>query len=115
MDDMIVNSTGGLPLTPMEDDKSPEQQSIEREQYQEDYSLAALVDHPGWQQIRDIMVSDIDDFKTFKNIDMSQYNNTELGEVVRTERMVAEKLQGYLNRIDDAVKAVVIANERRDK
>lgn len=94
----------------IESEKSPEQKLIEAEQRQQDFSLAALKDHPGWKQIREQMEKDVEDFKSFVHIDMAKYNNTELGEVVRTERMVADKLQGYLNKIDAAVEAVVRAN-----
>lgn len=104
MDDFV---TAALPSQALvEDEKSPEQKAIEHDQTQDDYHLAALVDHPGWVQIREQMEKDIDDFKTFRSIDMSKYTNTQLGEVVRTERMVADKLQEYLNQIEEAVKAV---------
>lgn len=92
---------------PIEQDKSPEQKIIESEQVQDDRILAALQDHPGWIKLREGIEQDIADFNSFKNIDMSKYNDKELGEVVRTERMVATKLQNYLSKIDEAVKAVI--------
>ncbi len=90
----------------VEDEKSYELKRIESEQAQKDYSLAALNDHPGWIQIRKEMEQDIENFKTLKNINLARYRNDQLGELVRVEHMVAEKLQKYLDKTDNAVKAI---------
>lgn len=119
MDD-VQSSTAQAPYEKLTDvgydieaEKSAEQKLIEQKQAQEDMQLAALRDHPGWKQIREQMEQDIEKFKSLEAIDMSRLDNAKLGEVVRTERMVATKLQEYVNKIDNAVKAVVIANGPR--
>jgi hypothetical protein len=108
MDDMI---TAALPTQALiEEEKSSEQKTTEREQLNEDRHLAALKDHPGWAQIREQMLKDIDDFRNLTNVDISKYTDAELGQVVRGEKMVADKLQGYVQKIESAVKAVVASN-----
>lgn len=108
MDDFI---TAALPTQALvEEEKSPEQKTIEYEQTQEDYLLAALVDHPGWEELKKQILQDIDDFKSFKNIEMQKYDDDQLGRVVRTERMVAEKLELYLTKIDNAAQAIASRN-----
>ncbi len=89
-----------------EADKSPELKQQEEAQRQEDINLAALRDHPGWKQIRKQMVKDIEGFRTLSNLKIKEYTDSELGQVARTELQVAEKLQGYLSKIDQAVEAV---------
>ena len=58
------------------------------------------------------METDIDNFRMLKNIQMKSYDNSQLGELVRVEHMVAEKLQSYLTTIDEAVKAIVDGKTR---
>lgn len=90
----------------IEAEKSDEQKAAEHEEAQKEYAVAALSEHPGWKTLRDMMVQDIDDFRTLKFVNMKQYTDKELGEVVRGEHAVANKLQAYLKKVDDAVKAV---------
>jgi hypothetical protein len=47
-----------------------------------------------------------------RDVNLKQYDNAQLGEVVRVEHMLAEKLQKYLAKVDDAVKAVSDGREK---
>ena len=90
----------------MGQEKSPEQAAIEHEQVQKDYSLAALIDHPGWKQIKDKMLADVERIRSLKDIDFKTYPDKELGEVVRSEFQLATKLEEYLSSVEEAVKAI---------
>lgn len=105
MEDVDV-STSTAPSYPIDEDKSPEQAEIEHEQTQEDYSLAALIDHPGWKQIHDKMEADIKRIRSLSDIKMNEYTDKELGEVVRGEFRVASQLEKYLSSVSDAVEAI---------
>ena len=110
MDDLITSS---LPLPTaalVEEEKSEDQKAAEYEQVQEDYNLAALYDHPGWKKIKEMFEQDIEDFRMLKKINISALDDAHLGQSVRVERMVAEKLQEYMNRVDEAAKAVATKN-----
>lgn len=103
----MLQSTSSLATAPLiEDEKSAAQKAEEQKDSQDDFSVAALSKHPGWKQIREMMTQDIEDITMLKAIDMQKYTNEELGEVVRVEHQVAEKLQKYLSKVDEAVRAV---------
>lgn len=90
----------------IEAEKSTEQKETEDKENQKLIEVAALAQHPGWKHIRKMMAEDLDNVLRLKEVDLQKYTNAELGEVVRVEHMLAEKLQKYLSKIDDAVKAV---------
>lgn len=102
-----IQSTSTLITAPdIEAAKSPEQKSIEHDEMQKEFAVAALNQHPGWQELRAMMVKDIEDFRALRTVNMSSYNNKQLGEVVRTEHAIADRLETYLRKVDQAAKAV---------
>jgi len=106
MEDVDVSASTSVSY-PIEQDKSPEQALIEQAQEREDYALAALKDHPGWKQIYDRMKADVDRIRSLAEVDMKQYTDKELGEVVRGEFRMASKLEEYLTSVEQAVQSVI--------
>lgn len=90
----------------IEAEKSDDQKEVEAKETKKLYEVAALAKHPGWKEVRKMMASDIDNVLRLKDVNLKQYDNAQLGEVVRVEHMLAEKLKKYLAKVDDAVKAV---------
>jgi predicted RNA-binding protein with PUA-like domain len=105
MEDIDVSTSTSLSY-PIAEEQSPEQAQIEEEQKQEDYSVAALIDHPGWKQIHDKMEADIKRIRSLSDVKMNEYTDKELGEVVRGEFRVANQLEKYLSSVSDAVEAI---------
>lgn len=110
MDDLITSSLPTAAL--VEEEKSEEQKAQEYEQKQDDYHLAALIEHPGWKQIAELMRKDIADARALKGINMATCTDKELGEIVRGEYRLAQRLDEYLSKVEEAVKAVAISNGR---
>jgi hypothetical protein len=50
--------------------------------------------------------NDIESLRMLKEINMQKYSNEELGEVARDEHRLADRLSKYLNKVDEAARAV---------
>lgn len=77
----------------------------EQQVQQEENELAAVIDHPAWKRVEEMFHRDIRAFKEGANIDFKAYDDAALGQVLRAEHMVAERLQGYLAKIANVVQA----------
>jgi hypothetical protein len=108
LDDVMTVTSPTL----IEAEKSDEQKEVEEKESKKLFEVAALAKHPGWKQVRKMMADDIDNVLRLRDVNLKQYDNAQLGEVVRVEHMLAEKLQKYLAKVDDAVKAVSDGREK---
>lgn len=72
--------------------------------------IAALENHPGWKLIRDQFVSDIEEYRSGRKLDMFckdySLSNAQIGQATRTMNLVADELTRVLNAVVIAVSEV---------
>lgn len=95
------------PSTPINQVEEEIQAEVEEKQILNDEKrLATVVSHPGWAEFESMLREDIEKFRTGKNVNFKTLSDNELGQIIRVEHMVADRLEAYLSKVYDTERSV---------
>ena len=94
--------SGDSPRLPSFGEKSEELKEVEHKEAVEEEKLAAIGRSDAWEFLDKKLAADIDRLERNADIDFKQLNDLELGQAVRVDHMLAQKLQSYRDEINDA-------------
>lgn len=78
-----------------------------------DRELGSLLAHRGWQRIATEMKADIDKLRNLTGADVSGKDFAEIGQKFLVSSLTADHLQKYLEKIENAAKAVADAERAK--
>lgn len=78
-----------------------------------DREVGSLLGSSGWNRISKEMKADVDKLRNMKGVDLAGKDFAEVGQKFLVASLVADHLQKYLDKVDNAAKAV--ANAERAK
>lgn len=100
-----------VPLLPIDEEKSEELAEAELEEDRLEAEIGGLKGNRGWTALRNKILLDIEGLEKHSGVELNTMTNAELGEVVRTDLMVAEKLRNYVMMVELASEANPQAEE----
>jgi len=108
LENVLSSDISDIPLSPIAEEKSPEQAAIEQEAQAEVRDVASI---PGWSRIRKQMEADAHSLRTHENTEFPLvYDGTTsdetVGRIVRNQLLMARWIEQYIERIDAAVEAI---------
>lgn len=74
-----------------------------------DREIGSLLGSKGWQRITEDMKTDIDKLRHMTATELSGLNMAEVGEKFLVSSLVADHLQKYLDKVENAAKAIADA------
>lgn len=78
-----------------------------------DKEVAALLTSKGWQRLSQDMKADIDYLRNLRGADIAGLSMDKVGEKFLVASLVADHLQKYLEKVDNAAKAVADAERAK--
>ena len=113
MNDMALHPEA--PIMPVLDAEpiAEQEELVVETSTQDDKELAALHMSRGWDRIRTAMQDDVYTLRNMTGADLHGKDFAEVGQAFLVASLTADKLQRYIDMVDNATKAVVEHEARR--